>query len=86
LIFHNLENNTPVYTTRTDAELEAAKLRVQEVAEGIARGEFPPDPGYHCAFCPYRNLCPATEKIVTGKMVIGKIGAAPQKKSASRVN
>jgi DNA helicase-2/ATP-dependent DNA helicase PcrA len=76
LIFHNLENNTPVCTRRTDAELEAAKLRVQKVAEGIARGEFPPNPKYHCAFCPYRNLCPATEKVV----------AAPQKKSASRVN
>jgi DNA helicase-2/ATP-dependent DNA helicase PcrA len=76
LIFHNLENNTPVSTTRTDAELEAAKLRVQEAAEGIARGEFPPNPKHHCAFCPYRNLCPATEKIV----------AAPQKKPASRVN
>ncbi len=75
LIFHNLENNTPVCTTRTDAELEAAKLRVQEVAEGIARGEFPPNPKYHCAFCPYRNLCPATEKVVAG----------PQKKTASRV-
>jgi RecB family exonuclease len=76
LIFHNLENNTPVYTTRNEAELEAAKLRVQEAAQGIARGEFPPNPKYHCAYCPYRNLCPATEKIV----------AAPQKKSASRVN
>ncbi|MGD0792015.1 MAG: ATP-dependent DNA helicase [Terriglobales bacterium] len=73
LVFHNLENNTPVCTTRTDAELEAAKLRVQEVAEGIARGEFPPNPKYHCAFCPYRNLCPATEKMV----------AAPQKKRAN---
>ncbi len=76
LVFHNLENNTPVCTTRTDAELEAAKLRVQEVAEGIARGEFAAKPGYHCAFCPYRNLCPATEKMV----------AAPPKKSAPRVN
>jgi DNA helicase-2/ATP-dependent DNA helicase PcrA len=76
LIFHNLENNTPVCTRRTEAELEVAKLRVQKVAEGIARGEFPPNPKYHCAFCPYRNLCPATEKVV----------AAPQKKSASRVN
>ena len=76
LIFHNLENNTPVYTTRTDAELEVAKVRVQKVADRIARGEFPPNPKYHCAFCPYRNLCPATEKVV----------AAPQKKSASRVN
>lgn len=74
LIFYNLENNTPVCTTRTDAELEAAKVRVQKVADGIARGEFPPNPKYHCAFCPYRNLCPATEKVV----------AAPPKNSASR--
>jgi DNA helicase-2/ATP-dependent DNA helicase PcrA len=76
LILYNLENNTPVCSTRTDAELEAAKLRVEEVAERIARGEFPSKAGYHCAFCPYRNLCPATEKAV----------AAPQKKSASRIN
>ena len=86
LIFHNLENNTPVYTTRTDAELEAAKLRVQEASDGIAQGKFAPNPGYHCAFCPYRNLCPATEKIVGEKIVSGEIGATPRKKSASRVN
>ncbi len=41
LIFHNLENNMEVCTTRSDGELEAAKLRVQKAAEGIARGEFP---------------------------------------------
>jgi DNA helicase II / ATP-dependent DNA helicase PcrA len=77
LIFHNLENNTPVCTTRTDAELEEAKSRVEEVAQGVAEGRFFAKPGYHCAFCPYRNLCPATEQIV----------AAPaQKKSASRVH
>ncbi len=76
LIFHNLENNTPVCTTRTEGQLEEAKLRVQEVAKKIARGEFPPNPKYHCAFCPYRNLCPATEKAV----------ALPQTKPVSRVN
>lgn len=74
LIFHNLENNTTISTERNDAELEEAKLRVQKVAAAIARGEFPPNPKYHCAFCPYRNLCPATEKVV-------RI-AAPQKKSS----
>jgi DNA helicase-2/ATP-dependent DNA helicase PcrA len=76
LIFHNLENNTTICTTRIDAELEAAKARVQDASEEIAAGKFGAKPGYHCAYCPYRNLCPATEKIV----------AAPQKKSASRVN
>jgi len=71
LVLYNLEDNTPVCTTRSAAELEAAKVRVQEAADGIAEGKFAADPGYHCAFCPYRNLCPATEKTV----------AAPQKKS-----
>jgi DNA helicase II / ATP-dependent DNA helicase PcrA len=75
LIFHNLEDNTAICTTRTDGELEVAKLRVQKVAGQIARKEFPPNPKYHCAFCPYRNLCPATEKVV-----------APQKKSSARFN
>jgi RecB family exonuclease len=76
LVFHNLENGTMVFTTRSDAELEAAKLQVQEAADAIARGEFGAKPGYHCAYCPYRNLCPATEKIYGG----------PREKSASRVN
>ena len=76
LIFHNLENNIEVCTTRTDGELEAAKLRVQEAAEAIARGEFAAKPGYQCSYCPYRNLCPATEKVVVG----------PERKSAIRVN
>jgi RecB family exonuclease len=75
LILYNLENNTPVCSTRTDGELEAAKIRVHKVAEGISAGHFLANPGYHCAFCPYRNLCPATEKVVI----------LPQKKSA-RVN
>lgn len=74
LIFHNLEDNTIVQTTRDDADLEAAKIRVRNVAEKIAGGEFTAKIGYHCGFCPYRNLCPATEKVIP----------APQKKSAKR--
>jgi DNA helicase-2/ATP-dependent DNA helicase PcrA len=64
LILHNLENNTPVITTRTDAELEEAKLRVLKAADGIAQGKFAAKSGYQCRLCPYRNLCPATEKTV----------------------
>jgi RecB family exonuclease len=69
LVFHNLEDNTMVNTTRSDAELEAAKVRVQEAADAIARGEFDAKPGYQCAYCPYRNLCPATEKMVAAPHV-----------------
>jgi len=76
LIFYNLENNTSVSTTRTDADLEAAKGRVEDVAAAVAHGKFPAKPGYQCTLCPYRNLCPATEKIVS----------LPEKKSSHRVN
>ena len=76
LIFYNVENNTAIATTRTDAELEEAKLRVEDAAENIACHKFGAKPGYHCTFCPYRNLCPATEKVVS----------LPQKKSATRSN
>jgi DNA helicase-2/ATP-dependent DNA helicase PcrA len=76
LIFHNLEDNTMVATTRDNADLETAKNRVRDAAEKIADGKFPAKPGYHCNLCPYRNLCPATEKVVF----------VPQKKGSSRAN
>jgi DNA helicase II / ATP-dependent DNA helicase PcrA len=64
MVFHNLDGNTTVITGRSDLDLEAAKLRIQHVAEQITGGNFRANPGYHCSFCPYRNLCPATEKQV----------------------
>jgi DNA helicase II / ATP-dependent DNA helicase PcrA len=62
LIFSNLEDNTSIVTRRSDMQLEEAKLKVEEVAARIAAGDFEPKRGFHCGFCAYRNLCPATEK------------------------
>ena len=62
LVFHNLEGNTTVTTTRSDAEIQQARLRVEEIAQKIADGEFEPKVGNHCAFCAYRRLCPKTER------------------------
>ena len=76
LIFHNLEDNSIVITTRDLAALEEAKNRVRAAAECIAAKKFSAKPGYHCSFCPYRNLCPATEKMIF----------IPQKKSAAPTN
>ena len=64
LIFYNLEENRAVTTVRGNLELEAAKAKVQDVASRIGAGQFDPKTGYHCRLCPYRNLCPATEKQV----------------------
>ena len=62
LVFYNLTENTAITTHRTDVQIEEAKLKVKAVAEKIAAGNFEPDPGFHCDWCAYRSLCPATEK------------------------
>jgi DNA helicase-2/ATP-dependent DNA helicase PcrA len=62
LVFYNLEENSSIATRRDRLQLEGARAKVEEVAHRIAEGDFDPTPGYHCRFCSYRNLCPATEK------------------------
>ncbi len=62
LVLYNLGENSSVITRRNQAELEGARMRVMDVAENVAAGNFEPTPGFHCKWCAYRNLCPATEK------------------------
>jgi ATP-dependent exoDNAse (exonuclease V) beta subunit len=64
LVFHNLEGNTAIITTRTDSQLHEAKLTVEDITMKIAAGEFQPKPGFQCNSCAYRLLCPRTEKRV----------------------
>ena len=75
LIFHNLEDNTVVVTTRRPRSGKA-KIKVREAAENIAARKFPAKPGFQCSFCPYRDLCPATEKVIF----------VPQKKLRQRID
>jgi DNA helicase-2/ATP-dependent DNA helicase PcrA len=62
LSFYNLDGNSCMVTVRNDAQLLEARMKVQSVAERISSGDFRAKPGFHCTFCAYRNLCPATEK------------------------
>jgi DNA helicase-2/ATP-dependent DNA helicase PcrA len=62
LIFHNLEENVPVSTARSESDFVAARTRVQKAAQGIAEGIFDAKPGMHCNFCAYRSLCPEKER------------------------
>ena len=62
LAFHNLEGNTTVSTSRSDLKIQEAKLKVEDIAGKIATGKFEAKPGFHCAWCAYRVLCPKTEK------------------------
>ncbi len=62
LIFHNLDGNVQVMTTRSDADLLATRGRVEDAAKKIAEGKFDAKPGLHCNFCAYRSLCPVKER------------------------
>ena len=62
LVFHNIEEDAPVSTYRNPAQLEEARFVVEDVAQRIAEGRFEAKTGFHCNFCSYRSLCPATEK------------------------
>jgi DNA helicase II / ATP-dependent DNA helicase PcrA len=62
LVFYNLEESSAVSTVRDRLQLEEAKSKVKDVADRIEAGDFDPKPGFHCRFCSYRSLCPATEK------------------------
>ncbi|HYN14736.1 MAG TPA: ATP-dependent DNA helicase, partial [Terriglobales bacterium] len=62
LVFYNLADNTEVASERDPRQLEEACQRVAGVAAQIAAGNFDPKPGFHCGWCAYRSLCPATEE------------------------
>jgi RecB family exonuclease len=62
LIFYNLRENNSVITRRSETQIQGARLKIEEVARNIAAGHFDPKPGFHCIFCAYRTLCPATER------------------------
>jgi len=65
LAFYNLADNSSATTRRSDAELQGAQMKVQEVAASIAAGKFDAKPSFNCRFCAYRSLCPATEKRIS---------------------
>ncbi|MGC2697368.1 MAG: ATP-dependent DNA helicase [Candidatus Angelobacter sp.] len=64
LVLVNVQDNSQAASFRTPKQLDTARQEIQKTAEGIARGEFDPDPGQHCRWCDYRRLCPATEQRV----------------------
>ena len=64
LVLVNVQDNSLAVAGRTPKQLDTAREKIEDAAEGIRRGEFDPRPGQHCRWCDYRNLCPATEQRV----------------------
>ena len=62
LVFHYLQDNERLETTR-DAKQLAETLRVvQEVAADIRAANFPPKVAFACRACAFRPICPAHEE------------------------
>jgi DNA helicase-2/ATP-dependent DNA helicase PcrA len=76
LVLYNVEDQSEIETTRDVFELDAARAKIIEVAGSIAAGDFQANPGRHCGWCDYRELCPATEQrlysIATAQAAVGK--------------
>jgi DNA helicase-2/ATP-dependent DNA helicase PcrA len=64
LVLVNVQDNSEAVAGRTAKQLETARQKIEDAAQGIANGEFDPTPGQHCRWCDYKSLCPATEQRV----------------------
>jgi len=64
LVLLNVRGNEEVITARTPAQLERARRKIEDTAEGISAHQFDPKPGMHCRWCSFIRLCPATEQRV----------------------
>lgn len=62
LSFYNLETNEAATTVRTEEQVRETEALISEAAESIRAGQFDAKPGFHCKWCGFRTLCPATEE------------------------
>lgn len=81
LILVNVQDATEVVSFRTPKQLETAQRKIEQAAEGIARGDFDAQPGPHCVWCEFRKLCPATEQRVF--LPVGALAAAETQAAGS---
>lgn len=82
LVIVNVQDTTEVVSFRTSKQLETAQRKIEEAADGIARGDFDPDPGQHCVWCEFRRLCPATEQRVF--LPVGALAAETTKSAGAQ--
>jgi RecB family exonuclease len=62
IVFHNLEDNSRVETTLSAKKIASVEEKLVDAAKSMREGKFPAKPGFHCKWCGYRQLCPATEE------------------------
>jgi len=62
LVFHYLQDNERLETTRDAKQLAETLHIVQEVAADIRAANFPAKVAFACRACAYRPICPAHEE------------------------
>jgi DNA helicase-2/ATP-dependent DNA helicase PcrA len=62
LVFHYLQDNERLETTRDAKQLDETLRIVQEVAADIRAANFPPKEAFACRACAFRPICPAHEE------------------------
>ena len=66
LVFHYLQDNSTLVTTRDAKQIADAERIIQETAADIRAKHFPAKPGFACRSCAYALICPAHEESLTG--------------------
>jgi DNA helicase II / ATP-dependent DNA helicase PcrA len=65
LVFHYLQDNERLESTRDAKQLDETLRIVQEVAADIRAANFPPKVAFACRACAYRPICPAHEEALS---------------------
>jgi hypothetical protein len=60
LSFYYLTSNGKISCERTEDELEETKEGILKVADSILKREFQATKGFHCDWCDYKPICPAS--------------------------
>jgi DNA helicase II / ATP-dependent DNA helicase PcrA len=68
LVFHYLQDNSTVASTRDAKQIADAEKLIQETADDIRAKHFPPKAGFACRSCAYALICPAHEESLTGSV------------------
>jgi DNA helicase-2/ATP-dependent DNA helicase PcrA len=66
LVFHYLQDNSTVVTSRDAKQISDAEKIIQETAADIRAKHFPARPGFACRSCAYMLICPAHEEKLSG--------------------
>jgi DNA helicase II / ATP-dependent DNA helicase PcrA len=66
LVFHYLQDNSRLLTSRDAKQISDAEKIIQETAADIRAKHFPAKPGFACRSCAYTLICPAHEEALAG--------------------